>query len=133
MRSRPSSRSKPSFWSAPAPLVLTAWVAFGAIPFKVREKGGQIWAEDPIAQSDRVLAISPAIIIAAIQHLISLKFTSQPHRVFSAVDAARSWISRCKSPFVVSVIGTGDARLRSAGHSEQSPWSQTTNVTRLPL
>ena len=28
MRSRPSSRSKPSFWSAPAPLVLTAGVAW---------------------------------------------------------------------------------------------------------
>src|SRR6266481_9004424 len=28
MRSRPPSRSKPSFWSAPAPLVLTAGVAW---------------------------------------------------------------------------------------------------------
>jgi hypothetical protein len=58
---------------------------------------------------------------------------SQPHRVFSTVDPARSWISRCKSPFVVSVIRTGDAGPRSAGHSEQSPWWQTTNVTRPPL
>jgi TOTE conflict system primase-like protein len=66
-------------------------------------------------------------------HRLLMPLTDQTIYDHLAVDAARSWISRYKSPFVVSVIRTGDAGPRSAGYSEQSPWWQTTNVTRRPL
>lgn len=35
-------------------------------------------------------------IIAAIRHFISLRFTTQPYRIFPTVEAARAWISRSR-------------------------------------